>query len=73
MSGYKPTKVQIWRVILSPWQTDICLSSIEHAPFFYPLSLPLEAAEAVFGKEVVDTITETPVLATLAMQVDEKE
>ncbi len=66
--------LRTWRVTLGHESNPIvkiCLASAPGFPHFYPVIIPLETAEAIWGKEKVDLIGETAVRARLTLEVED--
>ncbi len=68
-------KVNLWRNTLGCPEkpiVKICLGPIPGGSQFFPFNMPLETAEAIFGKEVVDLIGEDAVEAEIILRLEEE-
>ncbi len=52
---------------------NVCLGAAPGHPHFPPLIIPLDKAEALWGKEVVGKIGEEPRLANLSLHFENEE
>ncbi len=68
--------LQVWRNTLGHKSNPIvhiCLGAAPGHPHFPPLIIPLDKAEAIWGKEVIGKIGEEPRLANLSLHLENEE
>ncbi len=69
-------KHRVWRNVMGHYANpiiSICLGAAPGHPHFPPLIIPLDKAEAIWGKEVIEKVKEEPRLANLKIELEGEE
>ncbi len=67
--------LRVWRNVMGHHANpiiNICIGAAPGYSHFPPLIIPLDKAEAIFGKEVIGKIGEEPQLANLKLELEEE-